>query len=359
VQVEDLEKAIDRFKGALSAEIRSNGSSGFAEDEYRELRAALKQHPSLQAHLPEWLRRGASLREAVARIRQEAGDDRGKWKRCDGIVSAGVDPLLAVLEGEDVVAAAYYEKLELLGAGGFGEVYRYRHKLLDRDFALKLLNPSAFVGQADHAVARFYKEARILFELRHPNIVRVYDVGKMGSRPFIRMELVTGESVRERIQRVGGLTIGDASAVACDLASALAHAHYDVGVIHRDIKSSNVMITEAASPILLDFGLGVFVQDEIASRLTRTGEAPAGGVYTAPELLNDPKLTDPRTDVYSLGVLWFEMLTGCPPAPSQAKEELDELYDLNIQERELLLACLAPLKKRPTSREVAKQLRSA
>lgn len=359
MKAEDLTEGLDRLKAALSIEIRSNGSSDYSQEQYRELRTTLKQHPELQTHLPEWLRRGASLREAVSRIRDEAGDDAGKWKRCDGIIAAGIDPLIDVLEGSDIVATAYYEKLELLGSGGFGEVYRYRHKLLDRDFALKILNPSAFATGGDHAVARFYKEARILFELLHPNIVRVYDVGKMGPRPFIRMELIEGESLRSRIQRDGGLAIRDANIVVRQLASALAHAHDDVGVIHRDIKSSNVMIDEDGSPVLLDFGLGVFVQDELASRLTRTGEAAAGGVYTAPELQNDPKLTDPRTDVYSLGVLWFEMLTGCPPAPSQVEAQLEELYDFRENERQLLVACLAPLKKRPTSAEIAKRFRSA
>jgi len=85
----------------------------------------------------------------------------------------------------------------------------------------------------------------------------------------------------------------------------------------------------------------------------------AGGVYTAPELQNDPELTDPRTDTYSLGVLWFEMLTGCPPAPAQVDAQLEELYDLRESDSELLMACLAPLKERPTSAEIVRQLRSA
>lgn len=230
-------------------------------------------------------------------------------------------------------------------------MYRCRHKLLDLDFAFKLLNPSVFVDDKDHALERFFREAKILFSLRHPNIVRVFDVGMMGRRPFIRMELIEGSSLRERIKDNGGLTVADARRVVARLSAALAHAH-DRGIIHRDLKPHNVIISGSDWPVLLDFGLGVLVEDELVSRLTRTGEAAAGGVYAAPELLRDPKLLDPKTDVYSLGVMWFEMLTGSTPSGAGLMETLEQCPDVASDEQELLMACLGPNRRRPTSREL-------
>jgi len=346
----DLVEAIDELKSAMYDEVRLRQSQ-YDPDKYRVIRRAILEHPEARTHVPEWLRRGASVREAVSLIRSEAGEEAGKWQRRDEIVSRGLNPLLELLEGADLTTAHNFDIGDLLGRGGFGEVYRCRHKLLDLDFAIKLLNPSVFVDDKDHALERFFREAKILFSLRHPHIVRVFDVGMMGRRPFIRMELIEGSSLRERIRDNGGLTVADARRVVARLSAALAHAH-DRGIIHRDLKPHNVIITGDDWPVLLDFGLGVLVEDELVSRLTRSGEAAAGGVYAAPELLRDPKLLDPKTDVYSLGVMWFEMLTGSTPSGAGLMETLEQLPDVASDERELLMACLGSNSRRPTSREL-------
>ncbi|HXH41564.1 MAG TPA: serine/threonine-protein kinase [Thermoanaerobaculia bacterium] len=336
---DDLIELVETLKAALFHEVRGE-QSGYVPDEYRELRKALQNHPEIRSQLPEWLRRGSSLREAVSLIRDEAGDEGGKWARRQKIVSDGLNPLIEFLEGSDVLATGLFEKLERIGGGGFGEVFRYRHKLLERDFALKLLNPSPFTTDIDHAIARFFQEGRILFDLRHPNIVQVYDVGLIGKRAFIRMELIEGSSLTSRIRDRGGLTVRDARVLVRELASALEHAHNDVRVVHRDLKPSNIMIENTGRSVLLDFGLGAFVEDEIVSRITRTGEAPAGGIYTAPELLRDPTIRDPLTDVYSLGVIWYESVVGLPPSGHRIESALQEQLDMRDSERDLLLRCL-------------------
>lgn len=352
----DLVELVDNLKGALAHEVRGERSDYPAQD-YRELRKALLKHPRLRAACPDWLVRSASLREAVSRIRDEAGDEGGKWARREKIVRDGLEPIIDALEGDDVAATGQFEKLERLGGGGFGEVYRYRHKLLQRDFALKVLSPSPFTTDADHAVLRFLQEAQILFDLRHPNIVQVYDVQMIGRRLAIRMELVEGASLAERNRDNGGVIVSEARRIMHGVASALSHAHYDLGVLHRDLKPSNIMIENTGRPVLLDFGLGVFVEDEIVSRITRTGEAPAGGIYTAPELLRDPTLRDPRTDVYSLGVLWYECVVGTAPLGRNIEDALEQQLAMRSEERELLLSCLAPAAERPTSTDIAEALR--
>jgi len=351
----DLVELVEALKVALFHEVRGE-QSDYSEEQYREVRKSLLKAPGLIAALPEWLRRGSSLREAVGRIRDEAGNEAGKWARRQKVVSSGLEPILDALEGSDVIAAAQYERLESLGSGGFGEVFRYRHKLLGRDFALKVLNPSPFTTDIDHAIARFFQEGKILFDLRHPNIVQVYDVGIIGRRPYIRMELIHGTSLAVRIRDTGSVIASETRSVIRSLASALTHAHYDLGVVHRDLKPSNIMLDETGRAVLLDFGLGVFIEDELVSRITRTGEAPAASIYTAPELLQDPRIRDPHTDVYSLGVVWYESVTGITPSGRNIERLLKNHPGMLPGEIDLLLSCLAPRSGRPSSRELVQAI---
>src|SRR5690242_3384817 len=198
-----------------------------------------------------------------------------------------------------------YEVLARIGAGGMGEVFKARDTRLDRSVAIKVL-PDAMRGDAERR-ARFEREARTISKLSHPNICTLYDVGP----DYLVMELLDGETLADRLQR-GALPAGEAIRYGVEIAGALDRAHR-AGVIHRDLKPANVMITKSGAK-LLDFGLarqsGVTPHDETHARpLTHEGAILGTLQYMAPEQL-DGREADARTDIYALGSVLYEMLTG-------------------------------------------------
>ena len=227
--------------------------------------------------------------------------------------------------------AADFPELEiraLLGEGGMGVVYRARHRQLERDVALKLLAP----GLVDDPrfEERFLREARALARLDHPGIVRVHDFGRKGTRLYLVMEFVDGTNLRTLIKG-GQLTSREALAIVPQICEALQYAH-DEGVVHRDIKPENVLIDAKGRVKLADFGLAKLIGVDEPNR-TASGVALGTAHYVAPEQLSTPRSVDHRADIYSLGVVFYEMLTGELPlgrfeAPSkrvQIDVRLDEI----------------------------------
>jgi serine/threonine protein kinase/Tfp pilus assembly protein PilF len=207
-----------------------------------------------------------------------------------------------------------YRIASALGAGGMGVVYRARDTRLERDVALKVL-PDALVADAT-ARARLVREARTASALNHPNICHIYDVGEAGGHSYIAMEHVEGRPLSQSIPPEG-LPLDTALRYASQLAEALAHAH-DRGVLHRDLKSANVMITPEGRVKVLDFGLAKRAPDG-SDEATRTIDSvtQAGSVagtlhYLAPELLRGQP-ADARSDIWALGVTFYEMVTGKLP----------------------------------------------
>jgi tetratricopeptide (TPR) repeat protein len=198
---------------------------------------------------------------------------------------------------------AHYEILELLGIGGAAEVYRAHDVVGGREVALKLLS-----DRADPAmVLRFAREAKALARLDHPHIVKTFDAGVANGQRYLAMELVRGGSLKERLQR-GPLEWHQAVRLAAQVAQALAHAHA-AGVIHRDLKPGNIMLDDEGTARLMDFGLA-HVSD--ASAMTRTGTVMGTVYYLSPEQAVG-KRVDARSDLYSLGAVLYEMVTGLPP----------------------------------------------
>jgi serine/threonine-protein kinase len=200
-----------------------------------------------------------------------------------------------------------YELTHLIARGGMAEVYRARDRLLDRPVALKVLFPELSVDRA--FVERFRREAQAAAKLSHPNIVPVFDWGEDASSYFIVMEYIDGRPLSAVLRETGPLEPKRAAEITAQVAAALASAHRH-GVVHRDIKPGNVLITNDGQVKVTDFGIARAVNTE--ESLTQTGAVMGTATYFSPEQAEGIGV-DARTDIYSLGVVLFEMLTGRPP----------------------------------------------
>jgi serine/threonine protein kinase len=221
-----------------------------------------------------------------------------------------------------------FESLELLGRGGMGAVYKARQTSLNRFVALKILPVEA---NEDPAFGeRFQREARALAQLSHPNIVGVHDYGQTGGFAYLVMEFVDGANLRQ-LQRAGHLSPREAMAIVPQICEALQFAH-DRGIVHRDIKPENILIDTQGRVKIADFGLAKMMRLEAgAPDLTLTRHAIGTPQYMAPEQIEKPETVDHRADIYSLGVVFYEMLTGELPigrfaAPS-GKVQIDVRLD--------------------------------
>ncbi|WP_337174269.1 serine/threonine-protein kinase [Paludisphaera sp.] len=202
---------------------------------------------------------------------------------------------------------------EAIGAGGMGAVFRAHDATLDREVALKLLPPDQM--DDPEVVRRFYQEGRAAARLDHENIARVFSLGRDGPYHFIIFEYVEGETIRRRVDERGPMSVAEAVDVTLQMAQALVHASHR-GVVHRDVKPSNIIITPEGRAKLVDMGLARrFERQGDRGGLTQTGMTLGTFDYISPEQARDPRDVDVRGDLYSLGCTLFHMLTGRPPFP--------------------------------------------
>jgi eukaryotic-like serine/threonine-protein kinase len=210
-----------------------------------------------------------------------------------------------MLRGPEVLGGRY-QLLDVIARGGMGVVYRARDRVLDRVVAVKVL-PAEF-AEDPTLVERFTREARAAARLSHPNIVAVYDTGHDGALRYFVMEYVVGQSLAHLLHERGALEVSEAVGIASDIASALAAAHTE-GIVHRDIKPANVMVEPSGVSKVLDFGIARMRAD---AALTRTAMILGSAPYMSPEVARGES-ADERSDIYSLGCVLYEMLTGTPP----------------------------------------------
>ncbi|NQU42960.1 serine/threonine protein kinase, partial [bacterium] len=202
---------------------------------------------------------------------------------------------------------AKYEIESELGKGGMGVVYRARQVSLDRPVAVKMLAKE--LAEDERFVRRFTEEARAIARMRnHPNIVEVYDFVDARDNLYIVMELVEGEPLNRLIQRQGRFLPSEAIAILVPVARAIAHAHL-AGVIHRDIKPENIIVDKTGRVKVMDFGVA-HLSDAVQK--TQTGLVLGTPLYMSPEQARG-RAIDGRSDIYSLGVLLYHLLTGQPP----------------------------------------------
>jgi serine/threonine-protein kinase len=250
---------------------------------------------------------------------------------------------------------AGYDVLDLLGRGAMGVVYRARQHGLKRVVALKTILAGAHASERD--LARFRTEAESVARLHHPNIVQIYEVGDHAGRPFLSLEYVDGESLSRRIAGQP-LPAQEAATMVRTLAQAMQYAH-ERGIIHRDLKPSNVLVASDGQPKIADFGLAKPVDDD--SGQTHTGSVVGTPSYMPPEQA-EGRIADigPRSDVYALGAILYEALTG--RAPFRAARMVDTLDQVRWNyavspsvlqpgtPRDLETICLKCLEKEPAKR---------
>jgi len=249
-----------------------------------------------------------------------------------------------------------FELIEEIGRGGMGVVFKARDKILNRDVALKFL-PDEYAGNRE-IVDRFLKEARSVASLNHPNIVIVYEAGFYDNKVFISMEYIDGPTVKQLIEKSKMLADNIVIFISAQICRGLEYAHYKK-IIHRDIKPSNVMLTKKKVAKIMDFGLAKAIE-EIQKGYTVVGGTP---YYMSPEQTLGGKV-DHRTDIYSLGITIYEMVTGrvpfsggdvgyhhihtLPPKPSEFNRGINPLLE------SVIMKCL---EKEPKNRfQSAKEL---
>jgi tRNA A-37 threonylcarbamoyl transferase component Bud32 len=259
-----------------------------------------------------------------------------------------------------------YEIFDEIGRGGMGVVFKARHVALNRVVALKTLLSHALL-RADNK-RRFVQEAKVMALLQHPNIVQIYEIGEVDGHPFMAMEYVPGQTLRDR-QDAKPWAPNQAAEMVAILARAVqaAHAH---GIIHRDLKPNNILLTADGVPKICDFGVAKCLADP--SDHTRTGQLMGTPCYMAPEqVVGDPSIQGPGVDVYALGVILYELLIGRPPF--LADNPVNTLQLVTSQEpvpprrlqprtpRDLETICLKclekiPSRRYPTAQELADDL---
>lgn len=261
----------------------------------------------------------------------EIGDDSRFCSKCGTPIhsseNAFISQTMTILEPMEerlpgTMLAGKYKIIEILGRGGMGIVYKAEDTKLRRHVALKFLPPELI--QDEEARERFVLEARSAAALAHPNICTIHEIDEEDSRSFIAMECVEGQSLKEQIKQ-GSLGVEAALDVATQVVEALGEAHKE-GIVHRDIKSANIMITSKGQAKVMDFGLA---KVKGGTLMTREGTTLGTVAYMSPEQARGEEV-DHRTDIWSLGVVLYEMLTG--ELPFKGEREASILYSVVHEE---------------------------
>ncbi|MGH9764378.1 MAG: serine/threonine protein kinase, partial [Blastocatellia bacterium] len=208
-----------------------------------------------------------------------------------------------------------YKILDKIGEGGMGAVYKGVDLMLEREVAIKALRTE--LARQPNVVERFRAEAVTLAKLNHPNIATLHSFFRQGDDYFMVMEFVRGETVDSVLRRSGGMVVQTALPLFCQALDGIDHAH-QMAIIHRDIKPANIMLTESGSIKVMDFGIARVLG---TARMTRQGNIIGTIEYMSPEQVRGQE-TDSRSDIYSLGILLYEMLTGRVPFSSPSEYDL-------------------------------------
>lgn len=321
---QDLILLVDKIKSTLLS-IATGGSVN--DSEYKMMREEIISIPGIKQYVPRMIIINRNPLEFFRHMQSLSDTYKGRRQ----IIDNEFEKLYEVIEfgniNDEGIEIKQYEKCERLGRGGFGEVFRYHNVFLDMDFAVKIYDPSfASNDLRIEGEKRFFREAKMLFQLMHPNIVRIFDVGRISGKPFIRMEYIKGETLQKYRERLGLLSFATAGNLMKQILSGLQYAH-NQGIVHRDLKPTNIMVcTDETKPhcVIIDFGISAFLDTSDHTKLTRTGEQIAGGLFIDPLLDSNPQMRDVRCDVYSAGAIMYYLLCGRSPVGGNAEMYLKQ-----------------------------------
>ncbi len=338
----ELIEMLDEYKMGLM----SKATNGTIDDKYYvQTRNSLLENVNIKDQIPRFIKSCRTADEFRRYMQSEFGDYAGRRK----LITDSINSLIEYIEehfdeeADPFLQIKQYKRIEQIGSGGFGSVFKYHNDCLDMDFAVKVYSP-IFVSSDEqkNGEKRFFREAKMLFQLNHTNIVKIYDAGRISEGPFIRMEYIEGYDLIGLQKKYGMLSFENSVKVVKPILKGLEYAH-GKGIIHRDLKPSNVVFSTKERVFkIIDFGVSAFLDTDNNTKLTKTGEAVAGGTFIDPLLQENPKLRDCRSDVYSIGAIWYWLLCGRAPHGSDMKAYLGNAAPhLSDKQIDTVMKCLA------------------
>jgi len=332
--------ALVRLKSGLLAKA-TDGQ--YADKDYRQDIQIVQGESRLSKMLPAFVTANRTMDDFRRAMQAEFDRYADRRKHIDQGLAPAFEYLDNIISGADkfIGNTDAYELGKPIGDGGFGIVYKYYHKLLDMDFAIKVFEP-VFVSSEENIEGekRFFREAKILFKMNDSNIIRVFDIGRTNGKPFIRMEYIDGDTIQTFIDKNGAVSFERSKKPINALLLGLNYAH-KMGVIHRDLKPTNFMVTTDGKFKIIDFGISAYLENTNHSKLTKTGESVAGGLYTDPVLIANPSLRDVRSDIYSVGAIWYYLLVGRASAGGDARKNLLLTGNATELQCDIIYKCLS------------------
>lgn len=332
-------KQLEELKRVLLSAATNRSVS---EEDFNAARNAVLTNSQINKHLPSFIEVYRTEEEFFRYMQSISQHYDGRRT----YIAEKLNPLMNALERETAeetfTSFELLKKINRIDAGGFGEVYLYHHKSLDMNFAIKFFSPM-FVSPEEQKEGekRFFREAKILFRLHHDNIVPIYDAGYKDNKPFIRMEYIKGFNLNKLIEKHSHIPYKKSLVVINDILEGLCYAHKK-GIIHRDLKPSNIMFSEEEKSFkIIDFGISAFLDTDGHTKLTKTGEKIAGGLYIDPVLQQNPKLRDVRSDIYSVGAIWYFLLTAIAPSGADMQKILYNTPNISKNKADIILKCLS------------------
>ena len=339
LNTEELLIKLEQFKAGLMA-VATDGA--FEEKEYQELRSCFIKHPLIKDRLPRFVK----IYRTPIEFRRYMQGEFASYSERRSYITEEMNNVITYVETRELSAPLNNSETlkigERLGNGGFGEVFLYHHEVLDIDFAVKFFEPLfASEAQQREGEKRFFREAKILFELHSDNIVQIYDAGYLNGKPFIRMEYIDGFNLDQLLNKYSIFPYKKSLTAIIAILSGLEYAH-NKGIIHRDLKPSNVMFSRNQKIFkIIDFGISTFMDVSGHTKLTKTGEMIAGGAYIDPQLQINPTLRDVRSDIYSVGAIWYYLLTGRAPSGADMVNNLITISKISKEQADVILKCLS------------------
>ena len=338
----ELIDLLDEFKAGLLAK----ATDGTIDDDYyKRARRTLLDNIEDKEQIPRFIKSCHTASE----FRRYMQSESEHYVVRRQIIIDSINSLIEYIEknneeeNDPLALDKHYEKKEPIGSGGFGSVYKYHNVCLNMDFAVKIYSP-VFASEEDqkNGEDRFFREAKILFQLNHTNIVKIYDAGRISEKPFIRMEYINGYDLVGLQKNKGLQSFENSIKIIKPILKGLEYAH-GKGIIHRDLKPSNVVYSESEEIYkIIDFGVSAFLDIDNHTKLTKTGEMVAGGAFIDPLLQENPKLRDCRSDIYSVGAIWYWLLCGRTPSGSDMKGYLQKTATMLSDEQiSIVMKCLA------------------